>query len=217
MPNNKNSLKDNLMNKIESGKIKPIPGIVFSIKDVLAVALVGVFIILGVILINFLFHEFRFQQPFQYLLFEGNGIVHFLQKFPFVCLFLGGFVLLLFMLDVKGMAFYYKGNRILFLALVSVAIVSVGFAIDYVGVNELYEDTLQNKASNEVVVTGYIRLGDGGQKFLLTSKDTYSLSTFNYTNLSQLESLINKCVIVHGVVQNKILDLELINSSSFCK
>ncbi len=224
MPNHNQNLTENLMDKIQSGKIKPVPGYVFAIKAAMTLGIVIISVVFGIISTNFIFHGLRTKQPFQYLMFDEAGPGHFIEKFPLVYVLLGLFVLLLFIAIIKEFPIFYKSNRVGLLVLSSVIIIMLGFIIDIVGVNEILEDKqilnnviYGNESSNEVLVSGFMRVDKNQNIYLSTPTVTYLIDSSEFKKPQELSSLVNSCVTAHGTISNNTLLLELIRKSNHCE
>lgn len=133
-------LKDKLLNEIHSGNVTMTPRVYFSLK-VAALAFVSLAIVaVTVFIFNFIFFSIRISNETALLSFGPQGVRAFLTFFPWLLLALDVALVVLLQWLVRYFRFGYRVPILHLLAVLLVASLAFGFALDTARFNEALQE-----------------------------------------------------------------------------
>ena len=134
------TIEQEIMNKIQTGKVKLRSRYIFLAEKLGIGSVVVLSLLLGALAINLLLFYLRATDNLIYLSFGRVGILAFLESFPYLLVI--GFILFIFLIGfiIKKTHISYKRPFAYSAALFILIIIVGGAALTYTGVAELLED-----------------------------------------------------------------------------
>jgi len=132
-------LSQKVMEQIKKEKVKMRPRVYFLVGSVLlGVGLAGA-IIGAILFFNLAFFRMRIHGPFSFLMFGEFGFRPFLATFPWLPLFMSLAAILAGIILLKHYDISYKKSFLVLAIALAVLVLTMGFVLDKIGLNERLE------------------------------------------------------------------------------